>query len=233
VFRAACIGALVLTTGWNPGSSDADPPGYTRDPTQAAERRATSEEESSGDFTLSLTRTFSDSTGERLLGIAEATYPPRNLLVRLAVQNAYEMGPDTASVPVWWAKGVEEARIPYAVTAGAVQHFANLIDLYRKGAFQEAGTEPLFSARLVYHASLAPRDTFAVKGKLYTSVYVAHLSLMWTYDDGTFEPLVVARRVVVLTRDGVVLQIEGDGLTRESVAISNHRGVGRTERRVH
>ena len=233
VFRSACIGALVLSTGWNPGRSDADPPGYTRDLTQAAEPRPTSEEESSGDFTLSLTRTFSDSTGERLLGLAEATYPPRSLLVRLAVQNAYEMGPDTSKVPLWWSKGVDEARIPYAVTAGAVEHYQNLIELYRKGAFREAGTEPLFSARLLYRATVAPRDTFAVRGKLYNQVYVAHLSLTWTYDDGTFEPLVVARRVVVLTPDGTVLQIEGDGLTRESVAMSSHRGIGRTEQRLH
>ena len=233
VSRAAWIGALLLEIGLIPGRSGADPPGYTRDTAQAEERRPTSEEESSGDFTLSWTRTFSDSTGERLLGMAEATYPPRSLLVRLAVQNAYEMGSDTSGVPLWWAKGIDAARIPYAVTAGAAEHFQKLIDLYRKGAFQEAGTEPLFSARLVYKASAAPRDTFALRGTIYHRVYVTHQELVWTYDDGTFEPLVVARRVVVLTREGTVLQIEGDGLTRESVAISTHRGIGRSERRVH
>jgi len=216
-----------------PARSGADPPGYTRDPKQAAEQRATYEELPSGDFTLAVSRVFADTTGARLLAIAEATYPPRALLVQMAVQNRYEMGPDTAAVPLWWAKGVGQARIPYAVTAGTVEYFENLIDLYRKGAFQEAGTEPLFSARLLYRANATLRDTVTVGRTLFRSVYVTHQELVWTYDDGTFDPLVVGRRVMVLSREGKVLVIEGDGATRESVSISAHRGIGRSERKVH
>jgi hypothetical protein len=213
--------------------AEAAPPGYAVDSTQAAEPRPASEEESSGAFTLSVRRSFPDSVGERLLGIAEAIYPPRGLLVRMAERNGYEIGPDTAGVPLWWAKGVGEARIPYALTAGTLAYYTRLIQLYRDGAFRQAGSEPLFTGRLVYRASIAPRDTFALGRELYTDAFVAHQELVWTYDDGTFEPLVVARRVVVLRRDGTVLAIDGDGGTREKVAISSHRGIGRAERRLH
>jgi hypothetical protein len=233
VRRTGWIAALALAVGLIPGRSGADPPGYTRDPAQASEQRATYEDLSNGDFTAAVSRVFTDSTGARLLAIAEAIYPPRRQLVRMAVENRYEMGPDTAGVPLWWANGVGQARIPYAITAGAVEYFENLIDLYRKGAFQEAGTEPLFSARLLYRANATLRDTVTVGRTLFRGVYVTHQELVWTYDDGAFDPLVVGRRVVVLTREGNVLEIEGDGATRESVAISKHRGIGRSERKIH
>jgi len=231
--RAVLLGPLLLSIALISGRTGADPPGYTRDPAQASEQRTTYEEQSTGDFTLAVSRVFTDTTGARLLAIAEATYPPRERLVRLAVENRYEMGPDTAGARLWWAKGVGQARIPYAITAGAVEYFENLIDLYRRGAFQEAGTEPLFSARLLYRANATLRDTVTVGRTLFRGVYVTHQEFVWTYDDGTFDPMVVGRRVVVLTRDGKVLVIEGDGATRESVAISAHRGIGRSERKVH
>jgi len=60
-------------------------------------------------------------------------------------------------------------------------------------------------------------------------VYVASLSLTWTYDDGTFDPLVEASRTVVLAPDGRVLAVEGDGGARERTRLSSHRGIGRGE----
>ena len=234
--RSAGGGLLLLVTvmagAAGPAAPAVAPRGYSVDGAQAVESRTASEEESSGDFTLSVRRAFPDSTQERLLGIAEATYPSRGLLVRLAEQNGYEIGSDTAGVPLWWAKGVGEARIPYALTAGALSFYTRLIELYRDAAFREAGSQPLFSARLVYRASVAPRDSFVLGRELYTDAFVAHQELVWTYDDGTFEPLVVARRVVVLRKDGTVLAVDGDGGTREKVSISSHRGIGRAERRL-
>jgi hypothetical protein len=205
------------------------PPGYSVDSVQAAAPRPTWSDASDGDFTYTIRRGFPDSTAARLLGIAEAVYPPRDLLVRLAAEKNYEMGADTAGSPLWWCSGVGQSRIPYAVTAGALEHYLKLTQLYREREFREAGTRPLFFSELIYRATIAERDSFTLKGTPHRGVYVANLTLAWSYDDGTFLPLVEARRVVVLSPAGEVLAVEGDGGAEEKVSISTHRGIGRKE----
>ena len=61
----------------------------------------------------------------------------------------------------------------------------------------------------------------------FRDVWVASVALSWTYDDGTFLPLVTARRTVVLSSSGEILAVDGDGQGTEDVAISANRGIGR------
>jgi hypothetical protein len=230
--RRAVAWALALPLiGASPGL--AMPPGYFVDSLEAQTPRPTWADERDGEFTYTIRRGFPDSTAARLLGIAEAVYPPRDLLVRLAVEKGSEMGPDSAGVPLWWYSGVGARRIPYAVTAGALAHYLNLTQLYRARAFREAGTRPLFLSELLYRATIAERDSFTLRGVTYAGAYVASLTLDWTYDDGTFLPLTEAHRVVVLSPDGAVLAIEGDGTAEEKVTFSTHRGIGRQEQILH
>ena len=67
----------------------------------------------------------------RLLGIAEATYPPRELLEFLSEVRRTELGGDTARVPLWWLEGVGVHRVPYAVTAGALEYYTKLTERMR------------------------------------------------------------------------------------------------------
>lgn len=205
------------------------PPGYYVDPIQAATPRPTQSERAAGEFTYSIRREFADSTGACLLGIAEATYPARATLIRIALENAYEMGPDTTDADLWWCHGPGESRVPYAVTAGALGHYLRLSELYRERKFREAGTRPVFSSDLVYRAAIGYRDRYTLEPVEYRDVYVAQLTLAWVYDDGTFTPYTEGHRVVVLTRSGDVLAVDGDGSAVERVTISTHRGVGRHE----
>lgn len=220
---------LVACTALVPASGRAAPSGYAVDSVEAATPRPARSDASDGEFTFTIRRGFPDSTAERLLGIAEATYPPRDLLVRIAVEKGYEMGSDTAGVSLWWCSGVGLRRVPYAVTAGALAHYLELTRLYRERKFREAGNRPLFFSEFIYRATIAERDTFVLKGAPYRGVYVANLTLAWSYDDGTFLQLTEARRVVVLSPPGEVLAVEGDGAAEEKVSISTHRGVGRQE----
>lgn len=206
------------------------PSGYYVDSLLAATPRPTWSEEHDGDFTYSIRRGYPDSAGERLLGLAEAVCPPRDLLIRVAARKGYELGSDTAGVPVWWCKGLGASRVPYAVTARALEHYLGLVQLYRERRFREAGTRPLFWCELVYRATIAERDTFRLRNLSFTNVRVATLTLFWTYDDGTFLPEVEAHRVVVLSPRGEILAVDGDGAAEERVSISTHRGVGREER---
>jgi hypothetical protein len=209
---------------------EAAPSGYFVDSSQVSAPRPIWVADTTGDFSISIRRSIPDSLSERLLAIAEATYPPRELLIRIAAGKGYEMGSDTAGAVLWWCEGLGASRVPYAVTAGALDHYTGLTELYRERRFREAGTRPLFWSELVYRATIAFRDTFNMDGASYSNVFVAHLRLVWTYDDGTFLPFTKAHRVVVLTHAGEVLAVHGDGATEEKLSISRHRGIGRQER---
>jgi hypothetical protein len=204
--------------------------GYFIDSTEAFAPRPEQAKETTGDFTFTIHRGFPDSTSERLLGIAEAAYPPRDLLIRIAAEKNYEVGSDSAHVPLWWCQGVAERRVPYAITARSLDHYLELTRLFRDRKFSEAGTQPLFWSDLSYRATIAQRDTFLLGSRTYKNVYVAQLHLVWIYDDGTFMPSSRASRVVVLSPDGKLLAVDGDGSAEESVGMSTHRGVGREEK---
>ena len=207
--------------------SAAMPPGYFLDRTQALEARPATREETNGEFTLSIQRDCSDSIAVRLLGIAESAYPPRNTLIDLALEKGFEMGSDSAGVPLWWCDGLGERRIPYAVTAGALGHYTRLTELHREGNVRETEAHPLFWSKLIYRARIAPRVLIGGRKTSDSNVYVALLELDWSYDDGVFEQHARAQRSVTLTPEGGVLAIWGDGDAEEETFISNHTGIRR------
>jgi len=227
--RLTLASVICATTVFVVPPAEGAAPGYYVDSLQAFAPRPISSEERSGDFTYAIRRGFPDSTAQRLLGIAEAVYPSRDTLIRIALQNGYEMGSDTARAALWWCKGPGESRVHYAVTAGALEHYLKLTRFYRERKFREAGTRPIVWSELVYGATIAHREMFTLGSVEYPNVYVAHLTLAWTYDDGTFTPYAQAHRVVVLTASGELLAVDGDGTAEERVSISTHRGIGRHE----
>jgi hypothetical protein len=207
----------------------ASPPGYFVDSTQTVAERPIDLVKADGDFTLAIHRHYEDPLGARLLRIAEATYPPRDRLINISIEGAFEMGSDSARVPLWWCDGLGASRVPYAITAGAIDHYTKMTDRFRAHNFREAFARNLFWTDFVYKASITLRDHWYVEGVSIPDVYVAEMNLSWSYDDGTFVPVSIAHRVVVLSRDGRVLVVEGDGETQEEVFMSSHRGIGRTE----
>jgi hypothetical protein len=225
----AFLSLAVCSTAITQAPALARPSGHYLDAAQAAASRPAQYEDTTGEYTYSIRRAFPDSAAERLLGIAEATYPSRGTLVRIAEANGYEMGPDTAGADLWWCKGPGESRVPYAVTVGALEHYLKLTQLYRERKFSRAGTRPIFCSQLVYRATIAHRERFTLRNAEYSDVYVAHLTLIWTYDDGTFTPYAEGHRIVVLASSGEVLAVDGDGSAEERVTISSHRGIGRHE----
>lgn len=206
------------------------PPGYFLDSAQAGAERPPDLVEADGDFTLSIHRKYEDRLGEHLLDIAEATYPPREVLIDQAITRQTEIGSDSARVSLWWCDGLGVARVPYAVTAGAIAHYQGLTDRLRAHNFRGAWDHNLFWTDFKYNASIAFRDHYYLEDSTVTNVYVAEMSLSWSYDDGTFVPVNLAHRVVVLSREGRVLSVAGDGYTDEQVYMSSHRGIGREQR---
>ena len=206
------------------------PPGYAIDWAAVRARPPAPREESEGSYTCSVQRSAPDTMASRLLAIAECAYPPRDLVAGLAAQKGYEFGSDTARVPLWWSKGTNARRIPYAATRAALEHYLRLTQKYRDREYREPGTQPMFMSALVYRATIALREDFALEEKSFRDVYVANVALSWHYDDGTFEPFVTARRTVILARGGQILAVDGDGQGTEEVSISANRDVGRQRR---
>jgi len=220
--------ALVLLSFATP--VHAIPWGYFVDSTQAFAPRVALARYDDGDFTLTIAREYEDSTAARLLGIAEATYPPRDRLIDLSERRHTEVGPDSARTSLWWYEGVGVMRVPYAVTAGALQYYKNLTDRFRSHNFWGAFARSLFWTDLNYHAIIARRDETWLGSRRFAGVYVAQMTLAWGYDDGTFVPTSQAYRIVILAPDGRVLAVEGDGIVDERVHFSSHRGIGYVDR---
>jgi len=227
--RFACCNGLLLVSLLVAAQAAATPAGYFVDPKQAIAERPIDRVEADGDFTLAIHRRYEGPTEARLLNAAEATYPPRDRLVSIAIERSFDIGSDSTRVPLWWCDGRGAARVPYAITAGALEHYTRLTDRFRSHNFREAGASNLFWSDFSYKASIEPRAQYVVDGEAKANVYVAEMVLSWSYDDGTFVQMLIAHRFVVLARDGTVLTVEGDGQTDEEVSMSSHRGIGRVK----
>lgn len=206
------------------------PPGYTIDSLDAVAKRPVWEEAEDGSFTYSIRRVFSDSTEARILAIAEAVYPPRDALIGIAARGYYEMGHDTSGVPLWWCQGIGCNRIPYAVTAGTMEHYLALTKRFREHNFWETGMGGgLFWTDLIYHARVSATPSFTYRDREYQNVYVVQIVFAWSFDDGTFVPVIETQRTVVLSQRGDVLAVQGDGAADQDVRLSEHRGIGRVD----
>ena len=203
--------------------------GYFVDSTEIAKELPPDRIVDDGAFTLSIERKVPDALGARLLSIAEATYPPRDRVIGVAIQHNYDMGPDSARTPLWWTDGRGAARVPYCVTARALAHYQRMTERFRSHNFWEAWAHNLFWTDLKYKATVSHHDRYDYEGGTVTDVYVVEMTLAWGYDDGTFVPTCQAHRIVVFSHDGAMIAVAGDGETVERVYLSNHRGIGYTE----
>jgi hypothetical protein len=222
-YAALTLALFLAAHAYAAPSAPAMPPGYFIDPAQAAAARPVDRVLADGDFTLAIHRRYADPTEANLLAIAEATYPPRERLIDRALSMDTQIGSDSSGMPLWWCDGVGVGRVPYAITAGALAYYTMLTEHFREHDFRETGTQNLVWADFSYTASITPRDHYYLEDRLIADVYVAEMNLSWSFDDGTFVPTSTAHRIVVLTRDGAVIAVLGDGGTQEEMAMSTRR----------
>jgi len=215
------LSALVLFSSLlMPSSVQASklPPGYFLDPVQLSAARPANRVDEDGDFTATVHRRYGD---------AESLYPPREAILERAIDRQGEIGADSAGVSLWWQDGLGVSRVPYAVTAGALAYYIDLTDRFRTHNFRGAWDHNLFWSDFQYDASIEHRDVYYLPDTTLTNVYVAEMRLSWSFDDGTFVPVSQAHRFVLMTGDGTVLNVSGDGYVDEQVTMSTHRGIGR------
>src|SRR5437867_11277159 len=216
--RAVSIlpGALFALSLASQGSATV-PSGYFIDPKQAVADRPMDRVEDEGDFTLAIHRRYEGPTELKLLSIAEAIYPPREILIARAIERNQEMGSDSARVPLWWCDGLGVARVPYAVTLGAIEHYTDLTDRFRAHNFRGAWDHNLFWSDLRYDASISFRPHYYLVDSPVINVSAAQFALTWSFDHLTLVPVAVAHRVRARPRCGAVRAAQGDVCARGQV----------------
>ena len=200
------VAAIVLLTGCRPPEPSAHPAPLLTSLPQVLIDTSTR-------FGVVIERSAPDSTAWRLLLVAEATYPSRDSVLRAFGGTAAERRALERETGLWWVSSFDGTRIPFAITASAVEYYLSRSQELR-------GNQRFISlSRLQYRATISFHADFALDGIRYSNAYVAELRLGWSQYCGSLCALYVTKqRTVVLTPSGVVLRVKGDGV--EPVLVS-------------
>lgn len=161
-----------------------------------------------GSFTQDVQRNAESPEEENLIAIAEAVYPAREDVVAVFVGEIPEE-------PLWWYDTFDDVRIPYAITAEAIEYYSDLVDQWQEEADADCPwCVTWLSCSLEYVADIEYHETYENEGETFSDVYVVTMNLHW----GAYCGPVCAHwfekdRTVVLTPDGEVLNVFGDGPT--------------------
>ena len=161
-------------------------------------------------FVVSIRRSFRNPEEERLIRIAEETYPPPEAILAIAGSRP---GPEALSKEkrLWWYDSFDGVRLPYAVTMDAVRYYLTLSQALARGDTTETGIR-MKRSEFSYHASIAARpSTYSRDGRVFKDVYVVNMGLTWSnYCGSECACWFRLDRTVVLRPDGTVLCVFGD-----------------------
>ena len=148
----------------------------------------------------------------RALEVAERTDPPRDSV--LAAMGHYDRRLDSLpSEPrIWWTSSFDGVRRPYAITDAAVRYYLALGRAFRRGDFREVHGLRMSSSSVRYVAAAERQAEIEVQGRRFRDVYVVRLELTWNNYCGNLRAMnVTAKRTVIVSPEGEVLLIVGDG----------------------
>lgn len=176
------------------------------------------------DFSKTIDRGGSNDFEQNLIRIAESQYPSREDVLDAASSSRHE---EISESKHWWYTSFDGVRIPYAITADAVNYYGDFIDSLvtkEQNDFYE-------SAALAYNAQVTFHEAFEVYEpgfrnptpdqllESFEDVYVVEMKLRFTYrcirhcflstDLG---------RIVVFDKDGNLLGVYHDGPALATVA---------------
>jgi hypothetical protein len=167
--------------------------------------------DTTGSFTANICRDEpDDEMSARLLDIAESLYLPKSILFEVVKDDDLWRDPDPENEYLWYR--YPNRYLPYSLTKGAAIHYINELNEYRRGEFDNSGTDPYEMAHLRYYSSIRFRLIYERDGKIYRRVYVADSEMEWNsrtqYNSGTW---FTKQRTVIFNSDGNVLSVLGDG----------------------
>jgi hypothetical protein len=161
---------------------------------------------------ITIHREASDAAQEKMIATAEAARPDA-----VTLRKAIGDGPEPKDVSQWWYREELGIRIPFAVTAEAVEYYTKRVGDYGKQEFKRY-IEP--SSSVHYHASVAFHAQFGHDDRKFADVHVVTLNLVFKQNfaaTGTEGMEFTKERKVVLDSKGKVLAVIGDGPTEVPV----------------
>lgn len=161
---------------------------------------------------ITIRRDAADAAQAGMIATAEAVRPEAAPL-----RKAIGDGPEPKDASQWWYREELGIRIPFAVTADAVEYFSKVVGDYRKQEFKRY-IEP--SSSVNYHASVTFHAQFEQDGRKFADVHVVTLNLGFTQNFAATdtEGMEFTKvRTVVLDAKGKVLAVFGDGPTEVPV----------------
>jgi hypothetical protein len=158
-----------------------------------------------------LRRSFRNAEEERLIRIAEETYPQAEAVLSIANSRP---GREALSKEkrLWWYGEFDGVRLPYAVTMDAVRYYLRLTQALGRGDTTQTSGIRMKQSEFSYSARVSPRpSTYSRDGRVFKDVYVVDMRLRWSNYCGSLCACDFhLDRTVVLRRDGTVLCVFGD-----------------------
>jgi carboxypeptidase family protein len=162
-------------------------------------------------FVAMVNRSFRNREEERLIRIAEETYPPPEAVLAAAPPRSDKTAL-SKEMRLWWYGDFDGVRLPYAVTMDAVRYYLQLTQSLGRGDTTQTHGIRMKRSDFSYSASISRRpETYSRDGRVFKDVYVVEMRLHWSNYCG---PVCACSfrldRTVVLRRDGTVLCVFGD-----------------------
>lgn len=162
-------------------------------------------------FVATVHRNFRDAEEERLVRIAEETFPPREAVLAVAESRPGRHAP-TEGDRLWWYDEFDGVRLPYAVTLDAVRYYLRMAQAMGRGDSARVGGLRMKRCKFSYSAGISDRpSTYSRDGRVFHDVIIVDLHLSWSDVCGSLCACSFQLdRTVVLRQDGTVLCVFGD-----------------------
>lgn len=158
--------------------------------------------------TVMITRLSDGPLEKKLVRVAESVYPSRE-----DISSIYEQGEMPGGNVWWYSRGLAvpenrgEILIPYCITTEAVEHYEALVNDWKQ--IPQDAPDDWMSSSLEYTATIKLCGVIEE-----TDIYVVEMLLKWRSHGRLMVGVLFEKtRSVILTEDGKVLSIIGDGVT--------------------
>jgi hypothetical protein len=160
--------------------------------------------EDKGPFKIQISRSFGDSKEEAMLRKAEAVYP----------------GSPNGAAPIWGALDNDNILSTRIVTASAVRYYYDLTLAARKNPHLPSGFTAVATS-LKYDGVIKHFDQYSHKKDSFGNVYVADLTLDWSFTCGGLCGIAFTRnKLVVLDSNGNVIAMYLDSPKNSQIMVS-------------
>lgn len=164
--------------------------------------------------TTTIQREAADDHQKKLITAAEKSQPDAAALLEAIRQENADAKPQPGQ---WWNKEVHGIRIPFAITADAVQYYSDLVKTYGE---QKLTRYAQPGSTFTYQAKVSQPAAYELNGKSVQNVSVVTMTLTFRqrFTATVAEAFGFEKtREVVFDKDGKIIHVQGDGDVRVPV----------------